>query len=73
MDGEGILRYANGGRFKGSFSAGKRDGKSIEINSDGTRIDCTYKQGVKHGPFVEYDANGNVTKKGEYSNGRIVK
>ena len=72
MDGEGTLKYANGGRFKGTFKAGKRDGKSIEVRPDGTRIDCSYRDGIKHGKYTEYDANGNVTKKGEYSNGRVV-
>ena len=72
MDGEGVLRYANGGRFKGTFKEGKRDGKSVEVRADGTRIDCVYSHGQKHGKYVEYDANGNVVKKGEYSYGRAV-
>lgn len=72
MDGEGTLRFAAGGRFKGQFREGKRDGRSVEIRADGTRIDCTYRDGQKHGKYKEYDANGNVTKQGEYSNGRVV-
>ena len=72
MDGEGTIRYAAGGRFKGTFSQGKRHGKSVEIRADGTRIDCSYENGQKHGKYVEYDANGNVVKKGEYSHGRVV-
>lgn len=72
MDGEGTLRFATGGRFKGTFREGKRDGRSIEIRADGTRIDCSYRDGLKHGKYKEYDANGNVIKSGEYSNGRVV-
>lgn len=45
MDGEGTLRFAAGGRFKGTFRDGKRDGRSVEIRADGTRIDCTYREG----------------------------
>ena len=36
-------------------------------------VQRSYKDGVKHGEWVEFDANGLVTTKSEYSEGRIQK
>ena len=73
MDGEGVLRLSTGEKYKGGFKNGKKNGKCIEESKDGTRFEGTYIDGVKNGKFVERDKNGNVTKKGTYKNGRIVK
>ena len=52
---------------------GKKDGRAIEISAEGTRFDGSYKDGERDGKFTEYDANGNVIRKGEYRNGRLLK
>ena len=72
MDGEGILRLSSGEKVKGTFSQGKKNGKFIEVQKDGSRFEGYYKNGEKDGPFVERDANGNVTRKGTYKNGRVT-
>ena len=70
MDGEGILRSANGDRYKGRFKQGLKHGKCIEILADGTRFEGYYNEGERDGKFVEYDKNGNKTASGKYVNGR---
>lgn len=73
MDGEGILRLSTGERYKGGFKEGKKNGKCIEVAADGTRFEGAYVDGVRDGAFTERDKNGNITRKGEYKNGRITK
>ena len=68
MNGEGILRFADGGKFKGNFKNGKREGVGIEERKDGTRFEGHFHNGMKDGAFVEKDANGNTTRKGTYRN-----
>ena len=41
--------------------------------SEDDPVQRSYKDGVKHGEWVEFDANGLVTTKSEYSEGRIQK
>ena len=69
MEGEGVLDRL-GVKYKGHFKNGQKDGNAVEIKKDGTRIDCTYREGILDGPYVEYDKNGNVKEKGEYKNGK---
>ena len=66
MNGEGILRMADGTKFKGNFVAGKREGVGVEENKDGVRFEGHFHNGMKNGDFVERDANGNVIRKGTY-------
>ena len=46
-----------------------KHGKCIEILSDGTRYEGSYKEGERDGKFVEYDKNGNRIASGAYVNG----
>ena len=73
MDGEGVWRRTNGEKYKGMFKMGRKDGRAIEISADGTRFDGYYKDGERDGAFTEYDSNGNVLRKGTYTNGRLNK
>ena len=71
MDGEGVLRMANGEKYRGMFRANKKNGKATVIHADGSRFDGTFKDDVKDGAFIEYDRNGNVVRKGKYVNGQL--
>ena len=51
---------------------GLEEGNGVQIKKDGTRFEGFFKQGKKHGPFVETDAKGNVIRKGTYKMGRLV-
>ena len=72
MEGEGVLKYANGDRYKGGFKAGKKHGKAVEIMANGTKFEGSYENDERHGKFVEYDKHGNVVKKGSYNHGRLA-
>ena len=73
MDGEGILRMADGTKFKGTFKKGEKNGFGIMEDADGIRFEGNFKDNEKDGPFVMKDKNGHVTQKGVYSHGVIVK
>ena len=68
-EGEGIARFADGMKFKGTFKNGKRNGKCIEEDKDGKRFEGNYVDDFRDGPFVEKDRNGNVIAQGTYSRG----
>ena len=40
-------------------------------DKNGNRYEGFFKQGKKHGPFVETDKNGKVIRKGTYKMGRL--
>ena len=40
-------------------------------DKNGVRYDGFFKQGKKHGAFVETDKNGNVIRKGVYKFGTL--
>ena len=44
--------------------------KALE-DKNGVRYDGFFKQGKKHGAFVETDKNGNVIRKGVYKFGTL--
>ena len=68
--GEGIVRYADGSKFKGHFEKGKRHGPAIEEDKDGNRFEGSYVEDRRDGNFVEKDRNGNITAQGTYNHGR---
>jgi antitoxin component YwqK of YwqJK toxin-antitoxin module len=70
IHGEGIVRYADGSKFKGVFKEGRRNGPAIEQDKEGKRFEGSYVDDRRDGPFVEKDANGNVTSSGRYVRGR---
>ena len=70
IDGEGVVRYADGSKFKGQFKKGLRNGKAIEQDKDGKRFEGSYVDDRRDGPFIEKDANGNITATGTYVRGR---
>ncbi len=49
LDGEVIIHYANGNRFKGVYHKGKREGPCIEEDKDGKRFEGTYRNDVRDG------------------------
>ena len=50
---------------------GMEEGNGIQEDKNGNRYEGFFKQGKKHGPFVETDKNGKVIKKGTYKMGRL--
>ena len=73
MDGEGILRQKDGTKFRGHFSQGEKDGPCVMESPDGMRFEGSFKAGERDGDFVEKDANGNVVRRGHYTNGVLDK
>ena len=54
MNGEGILRFADGGKFKGNFkNREKRKVSELKKEKDGTRFEGHFHNGMKDGAFVE--------------------
>ena len=45
--------------------------ESVQEDKNGNRYEGFFKQGKKHGPFVETDKNGKVIRKGTYKMGRL--
>jgi len=58
-------------KYKGGFVNGLEEGKGIQEDKDGNRYEGFFKQGKKHGPFVEKNSKGEVTRKGTYKFGRL--
>ena len=52
------------------FGAPAEKIKKLE-DKNGVRYDGFFKQGKKHGAFVETDKNGNVIRKGVYKFGTL--
>lgn len=70
IDGQVIIHYANGTRFKGTYKNGQRNGKAIEETKDGKRFEGSYVNDRRDGKFVEKDRNGTILFTGHYENGR---
>ena len=73
MEGEGIIRQKDGGKFRGQFHEGEKHGKCIMESPDGIRFEGSYVNDVRDGDFVEKDRNGNVIRRGHYTRGIIDK
>ena len=72
MNGEGVLRLADGTKFKGHFKEGMKNGKGVEEAADGTRFEGSFFNDQKDGSFVEKDKTGKVIRKGIYSRGKLM-
>ena len=73
MDGEGILRQKDGTKFRGTFRQGEKNGKCVMETPDGIRFEGSFKNNLRDGDFVEKDRNGNVVRRGHYTNGVLDK
>ena len=69
MNGEMIIHFSNGTKFKGMYRNGKPDGKAIEQDKDGVRFEGSYRNGVRHGEYVMKNRDGQVTETGVYVDG----
>ena len=69
MDGTGILRQADGVKFKGSFKGGLKEGKGVMEDAEGIRYEGTFHNDLKDGLFVETDKSGNVIREVTYVKG----
>ena len=69
MDGNGILRQANGVKFKGRFQNGLKEGFGIQEDADGIRSEGEYHQDLRNGEFIEKDKTGTIIRKITYLKG----
>ena len=60
VDGNVVIHYADGRRFKGAYHKGKRQGPCIEEDKNGKRFEGTYRNDVRDGRFVEKDRNDRL-------------
>ena len=72
FDGEVIIHFANGSRFKGMHKKGLRNGPAIEEDKDGKRFEGVYADGLRNGRFLEKDRNGIIVAQGKYEHGRRI-
>ena len=72
LDGEVVIHFADGGKFKGFYRGGKRNGAAIEVSKDGKRFEGTYKDDLRDGKYMEKDRNGNIVSQGMYILGNRV-
>ena len=70
-EGEGILRLANGMKYRGGFLNGEEHGNGVAVDADGTRYEGTFEEGQRHGKFIIKDASGNIVRECVYSLGKI--
>ena len=70
IEGEVIIHYHDGSKFKGVYKDGKRNGVAIEEDKEGHRFEGSYKDDVRDGKFVEKNRDGSITAIGTYVNGR---
>ena len=69
-DGIGKTTYQNGSIYEGNYKEGKRDGKGIYVDQDGTIIyQGEWQNGKRHGQGTYKDQEGNVYQ-GEWQNGK---
>ncbi len=68
MEGNGILRQADGVKFKGKFQRGLKEGFGIQEDADGIRSEGEYHQDKRNGEFIEKDKSGTIIKKVTYLN-----
>jgi hypothetical protein len=73
MEGEGIIRQADGVRFKGTFRNGMKEGPGILEDAEGIRYEGNFHEDEKHGEFTEKDKSGNVLRKVTYVMGQPQK
>lgn len=48
-----------------------QEGSGVQEDKDGNRYEGFFRQGKKDGPFVEFDKDGNVLRRGSYKFGVI--
>ena len=72
FDGEIIIHFSDGSKFKGIYRRGKRNGRALEVDKDGRRFEGSYKDDKRDGKYVEKDKNGNIVSQGMYILGNKV-
>ena len=71
MEGNGIMRQADGVKFKGTFQKGLKEGFGIQEDANGIRSEGIYHLDKRNGEFVEKDKSGKVIRKATYLNGEL--
>lgn len=69
MDGEGVLKMADGLKYKGGFSNGMKHGRGILEDKEGVRYEGNFSNDMKNGEFHVRDASG--ARKVFYVNDRV--
>ena len=73
MNGQGMLRLANGIKYKGGFVNGLEHGAGVAVDKDGTRYEGTFVEGQRHGKFIVKSSDGKVVRECVYNLGQIAK
>ncbi len=66
--GYGVYSWRNGNHYFGTWSGGQRSGHGVHERADRTRYEGEWSDGKRHGYGVEWDAYGNATSSGYWSN-----
>nr|Q7Z0G7.1 RecName: Full=Histone-lysine N-methyltransferase SETD7; AltName: Full=SET domain-containing protein 7 [Halocynthia roretzi]AAM96825.1 lysine methyltransferase [Halocynthia roretzi] len=67
--GPGKFHFFDDSTLEGNYVDGELHGIGIYTNDDGSITKSTYCEGVMEGPSWEYDPEGNITFRGQYSEG----
>ena len=63
--------FKKGGCYEGEYNKHQRHGKGTYTYLSGARFIGHYKNDQRHGQGEEYDADGNLTKKGRWNDGHF--
>jgi len=66
-----VRHYRSGGKLMSPYVDGEIDGVQVEIDTNiQVRKYCTFRKGVKNGPCIEFDKEGEIENESNYKNGR---
>lgn len=68
LDGQGVMRFPDGGRYEGEFRSSKWEGKGSYVTPGGIRMEGDWKAGRMNGRGVMIAENGNRYE-GDFVNG----
>ena len=71
MNGQGILRLADGKKYRGGFLNGEEHGSGVAVDVDGTRYEGTFEEGQRHGKFIVKDTTGKIIRECVYNLGTV--
>ena len=72
QDGNGILTFADGGKYVGEYKNGYEDGNGTYTWPNGGKYVGEYKNGKRHGHGTETFADGTICHSGEWVNNKPI-
>ncbi|CAH1247539.1 SETD7 [Branchiostoma lanceolatum] len=67
--GKGCFHFYDGSKLEGVFDGGMLQGKGLYTYEDGSVLKGIYVDGELNGPAEEFNSEGQLTFRGQYSNG----